>query len=80
MDLTLVPLNDLMKEMESRCTTFMAAWQQPQDKFKSELKTFYGKGDWSKSIALSNMLNNDVLNNWNGELQTLQRISQEEDN
>ena len=78
MDLSLVPINDLMKEMEQRCTTFLAAWQQPQDKFKSELKTFYGKGDWSKSIALSNMLNNDVLNNWNGELQTLQRIAQED--
>lgn len=76
MDLTLVPIDELIKEVESRCTSFIAAYELPKDK-KWESKFYFGKGNWRDSCYLSNILNNDVLNNWNGELQTLQRINQD---
>jgi len=79
-DLSLVPFNDLIKEADKRCSSFVAAWQLNEDKDRTQDCGFhYGKGNWMRSCWLTNILNNDVLNNWNGELQTLQRIVQEED-
>lgn len=79
MDLNLVPIDDPIKEIERRSQTLVLAYQTYEDNHKSELKSYYGKGAWSKAIALASMLDNDVLNNWNGELQVLQRIAIEED-
>lgn len=76
-DLSLVPFEDLVKEIENRSSCFVMAYQTFEDKDKSEMKSIYGKGTWSRAIALSSMLNNDVLNNWNNELKTLQRINEE---
>lgn len=80
MDLSLVPIDDLVKEVESRSACFIAALQLPEDKQKiGDLKFWYGKGSWSESVALAGILQNDVLNNWSGELRTLQRINEDED-
>ena len=76
MDLSLVPIDDLIKEVESRCSAMILAYQKPEDK-KVMLYFQYGKGTWYQSCLLSNILNNDVLNNWNGELKTLQRIHED---
>lgn len=78
MDLSLVPLNDLLKEIESRSECFICAYELPQDKNKLMMFRFGHKGDWMKSVTLSSILNNDILNDWNGELQTLQRINNEQ--
>lgn len=77
-DLKFVPIEDLIKEIQSRTICMVLAYQTFEDKDRSNLNSFYGNGTWGKAIALSSMLNNDVLNNWNGELKTLQRISQDE--
>ena len=77
MDLSLVPMDDLIKEAESRCTEFVCAYAPNNFQVNKELMFYYGKGSWQRSCCLSNVLNNDVLNNWNGELKKLQRINEE---
>ena len=80
MDLSLVPIDELVKEIESRSACFIAAVQLPEDKKRnSDLKFWYGKGNWLESVALAGILQNDVLNNWSGELRTLQRINEDKD-
>ena len=75
-DLSLVSIDDLVKEIESRCDCFISAYQLPNEKGSKALFQ-YGKGDWFQSCHLANILNNDVLNNWAGELKTIQRINEE---
>jgi hypothetical protein len=77
MDLSLIPMDDLIKEVESRCSEFCLAYAPNEFQRDKEFKFYYGKGSWHRSCALTNVLNNDVLNNWNGELKTLQRINDE---
>lgn len=79
MDLTLVPFDDLMDELEKRCVTFICAFETYHDRGTTkEIKFKYGKGVWHDAVRLASILNNDVLNNWNNELRTLQRINEEE--
>ena len=77
MDLKLIPLDDLIKEAESRCSEFICAYVPVDFQKDKELKFYYGKGSWQRSCCISNILNNDVLNNWNGELRTLQRVNED---
>lgn len=77
-ELKLVPLDTLVKEIESRCSSFVAAYET-YDNHKKHSMFYYGKGTWYDSCRLTNILNNDVLNNWNGEMQTLQRLNEEEE-
>ena len=80
MDLSLVPIDELVKEIESRSVCFIAAWQLPDDKQRTgNTKYQYGKGMWLEAAALAGILHNDVLNNWSGELRTLQRINEDKD-
>jgi len=77
MDLSLIPMDDLIKEMESRCSSFITAYEFHKNKdILSEFR--YGEGNWNDAVRLANILNNDILNNWSGELQVLQRIAEEE--
>ena len=76
-DLTLVSIEDLIKEIEIRCSSFMAAYEHYENKKKLAM-FYYGKGNFFDAVRLSSMLNNDVLNNWNGEMRTLQRINEDE--
>ncbi len=77
-DLSLIPIDDLIKEVENRCHEFVCAYTPNDFQKDKELKFYYGKGSWHRSCSLVNILNNDVLNNWNGELRTLQRINDED--
>ena len=77
-DLSLVPIDDLLKEIENRCTEFICAYAPNDFQKKKELQYYYGKGSWHRACALASVLNNDVLNNWNGELKKLQRINDED--
>jgi hypothetical protein len=76
-DLSLVPLDALISEIEKRSDCFIMAWtiRDPED--KDARYTQKGKGRWFDAIALASHLNNEVLNNWLGEHQTLQRIHNE---
>ncbi len=77
--LPLIPTEDLIKEVEKRCETFVCVYELPQEKqVKQVFQTWYGKGQWLRACALVSILNNDVLNSWNGELKTLQRLNEEE--
>jgi hypothetical protein len=75
MDLTLIPIEDLLKECGNRCGTFISAYNSLGS--TGDVKTFYGKGIWIDAVGLSAVLQNDVLNNWNGELQILHKISED---
>ena len=77
MDLSLASVDDMVKEIEKRCLCFVCAYQLPKEKGHKAMFQ-YGKGDWFQACHLSSILNNDVLNNWGGELKTLQRIHEEE--
>ena len=76
MDISLVPFNDLVKELESRCNSFICAYEFPEDNNKFT-NFIYGKETWYNAIRLSAILNNDILNNWNGELKTLQKLNED---
>ena len=75
MDLSLISIDEMVKEIEKRCTTFICGYELPDDK---ETSWYYlGKGRWRNAVHLASILHNDCLNNWNGELKTLQRINEE---
>ena len=76
MDLSLIPTKDLLDEVEKRCHCFVCAYEMYEHK-KSTMQFRFGKGDWFEAVRLAAILNNDVLNDWKGELQTLQRIHDE---
>ena len=76
-NLDLIPIDDLIEAVERRCKEFICAYTPNEFQRDKELKFYYGKGSWQRSCCLSNVLNNDVLNNWNGELRRLQRINEE---
>lgn len=76
-DLSLIPFDEIIKEAESRCNEFICAYAPNDFQKHKELMFIYGKGSWQRACALSNILNNDVLNNWNGEIKTLQRINED---
>ena len=76
-DLSLVPIEELLKEAESRCSCLVVAYELLKDKEKwTEFR--YVKGQWFEAVRLSAVLSNDILNNWNGELKTLQRINKDD--
>jgi hypothetical protein len=76
-DLSLIPIADLLDAVEKRCHEFICAFTPIDFEKKKEQMFKYGKGSWHISCGLANVLNNDVLNNWNNELETLQRIHNE---
>jgi len=77
-DLSLVSIDELIKEIESRSETFICAYELPDEKDKKgDFNTYYGKGAWKDACGFAAILLNDCLNNWNGELKTLQRIHDE---
>ncbi len=77
-DLSLVSIDNLIGEIKSRCHTFICAYAPIDFQTKEDFKFYYRHGSWHTATALSNILNNDVLNNWSGELETLQKINSEE--
>ena len=78
-DLTLIAIDDLIVEIESRCETFICAYELPVEKQREGIfNTHKGKGLWLNACALSSVLNNEVINSWGGELKTLQRINKED--
>lgn len=73
-DLSLVPIEELVEEIQSRSLCFVASYDLPKDKEK--LSTFwYGKGTYYDSCRLTNLLNNEVVNNWSGELDMIRRMN-----
>jgi hypothetical protein len=78
-DLSLIPLEELLNEAQGRCETFICAYELPKEVEKEAMFKYGEKGNWMNSVKLASILNNDVMNNWNGELKTLQRINKDED-
>ena len=80
MDIRLIPMEDLIRELESRCKVFICAYQTPEQRDKTgNVMYWFGKGAWMDSVGIASVLHNDCLNNWSGELQTLQRINEDEE-
>ena len=76
-DLTLIPLDDLLKEAEGRCSSFVAAYELPKDENKNT-DFYYGKGVYFDAVRLASLLNNFVLNDWEGETRFLRRLNKDE--
>lgn len=77
MDLSLVPIEDLIHELEKRTSCLIAAYTLPDE--QHSMRFSYGRnGDWKSAVGLASILNNDVLNNWDGELKTLQDLHRRE--
>lgn len=74
-DLSLVAIDDLIREAQSRCDSFVAGYRIKGIEDKNDFKLWYGENNWLDSVALASILHNDVINNWHGELSTLQRIN-----
>lgn len=78
-DLTLVSIDDLVNEIESRCESMVMSYLLiEQAEREGNIVSRYGKGKWSQAVFLSSNLHNDCLNNWNNELKTLQKINEED--
>lgn len=77
-DLSLVPIEDLISEAESRCSTFICAYEFNNSAGKGAEFNYGKSGNYFDSCKLASILNNDVLNNFNGELRTLQRMNEED--
>lgn len=78
-DLSLIPIDDLIDEIEKRCETFVCSYRLTGAEEIEMRYCRYGKGTWFDSVGLATMLQNDCMNNWNSELRTLQRINNDED-
>lgn len=75
LDLSLIPIDVLIKEAESRCTNFILAYTAVDPQEKGSDWFYYGQGKRAKSVQLAADLLNDVQNNWSGEMRTLQRLN-----
>lgn len=76
MELALIPIKDLLAEIDRRTVCFVGAYFLPDD--KDNLVFHYGQGWWSDACMLSSLLDKQVSLNWHGELRTLKRINDEE--
>ena len=78
-DLSLVPMEELMGEAERRCACFVASYQTHENKARKEYKSYYGKGKWMEAVGLTAILQNDIMNEWNGDIQSIQDSSDDEE-
>lgn len=76
-DLSLVPIDEMLKECEKRCICFICAYDHIENEKKQSM-FLYGNGTWFDGVKLASILNNDILNNWNNELKYLQKINDED--
>ena len=78
-DLSLVPISELLREVESRCITFVACRTEKYTSDKDMIVSTFGRGRWDNACSLASILNNGVLNDWNGEMRTIQKIIEREE-
>jgi len=75
--LALIPIKDLLSEVESRTDEFICSYIEKGTIEKDNVEFYYGNGTWVKSSGLASMLKNEIANNWSGALETLYRINDE---
>lgn len=64
-DLSLIPIKDLLSEVESRTSTFICAMRFDEpDESGREIQTKVGHGKWADAVGLSTILQDDCLHNW----------------
>lgn len=64
MDLSLVPLTDLIEEIERRSDCFVMAFREIEVDGRSGAYHRYGKGEFYDVVGLATVLHNQVLNKW----------------
>ena len=64
-DLSLIPIKDLLNEVEKRTSTFICAirFDEPDERGR-EIVTKVGHGRWADAVGLSTILQDDCLRNW----------------
>lgn len=64
-DLSLVPIKELLDEVEKRTSTFVCAMRfNEPDEAGREIQTKFGHGNWADSVGLAAILQDDCLHNW----------------
>ena len=75
MDLSLVPIDALLDEMEKRTQCIVLSYILIEGGLDEA--RHYMSGNYYTAVMMASLLNNEVLNNWDGELDTLQKIHNE---
>ena len=64
-DLSLIPIKELLDEVERRTSTFVCAMRFDEpDEAGREIVTKVGHGKWSDAVGLATILQDDCLRNW----------------
>lgn len=64
-DLSLISIDDLLKEVESRTDTFICAMKFSEaDEKGREIRVKFGQGSWLTAVGMAAVLQNDCLNDW----------------
>ncbi len=61
MDLSLVPINDLIDEAISRCDCFVAAYTMTADPISPEVFVSYSSGTHTERLGLCRLLDNALI-------------------
>lgn len=77
-DISLFSKDELLDELQDRTECFVCAYTVKDPQEKDLIMSIYGNGGYVESMAIAAMLQNDIINNWDGKMKTLQRIHDEE--
>lgn len=77
MDLSLVPIEDLFQEIKNRTDHAVLGMCKIDEANIPIVHFFFSKKSWMNEAGLAAALANHVMNNYSGELETLQKINDE---
>ena len=80
MDLSLVSTADLVSEIKKRSDHAIFAFSRYESGNEPILYFEFSKKSWMNEVALAEMLKNTILNNYNDEIRTLQKLNEDKEN
>ena len=78
MDLSLVPIEELFEEIKKRKDHVVLGMCSVEEGGINTVHCFFSKKSWMVETGLAEVLKNHVMNNYNGELEYLQDIMNED--
>lgn len=73
-DIKLIPTEDLINELKSRADHLVLAYCRHESGNRPIITTTATKEIWMYEVGLAEILKNDILNNFNGEIEFVHRI------
>lgn len=77
MDLSLVGMDALVNEIKKRAEHMVLAYSRVESGNEPIVTTEKSGKQWMAEVGLAEILKNDVLNNYGGELEKLHKIAEE---